>query len=191
MRGRFAADAEVAWRADQSRAEMPLPHAVDEHARRERIRGIDDCLGEVGAAVTGRERAGRVAREHFQKAAVGRLAGEVRIAAHEHALRVAAAGIAQAHRARRDARRLKIQPHKLALLVAQFVEVLLREVIHDLLRRDAQRRVVGHDDQPEGDLPGIGKRLGLAADDQLPIAFGDLGQRRGRRGEGARDRRIA
>ena len=41
---RIAAEAEIARRADDAEPEMMHPHAIDDHARGERVGGIDDGL---------------------------------------------------------------------------------------------------------------------------------------------------
>ena len=47
MRGFFAENTEVAWRADEGLAEMPLPDAIDNHACGERVVRAGDGLGQL------------------------------------------------------------------------------------------------------------------------------------------------
>ena len=50
MAGRVAPYPEITGRGHEPLAEMPEPDAVDQHARRQRILGIGDCLGQLEPA---------------------------------------------------------------------------------------------------------------------------------------------
>src|SRR5579883_1257733 len=47
MAGSVAECAEVTGRADQPAAEVPRPHAIDEHASRKRVVFGGDCIGQI------------------------------------------------------------------------------------------------------------------------------------------------
>ncbi len=83
MAGRVAAHAEVAGRRDQPLAEMPLPHAVDQHAGRQRVLGVGDGPGQIEPAAPFGERSTVRARQHLQEPPRDRRARPSRIAANE------------------------------------------------------------------------------------------------------------
>ena len=94
MGGRIAAQAEVAGRGDQSSAEMPLPDAVDQHPRGQRIPRVGDRSRQLepaapllerrsrsarrAAAGTAAESPGRAGRDYLERIRADRSAGRRR-----------------------------------------------------------------------------------------------------------------
>ena len=104
VRGRLAAEAEVAGRADEAGAEVVQPDAVDQHAGRQRVLRVGDGAGQPQAAAAVAEGAAILAGDHFEELPRHRLAGAVRVAAAEDARLVRRRGIDEYHRPRRRGR---------------------------------------------------------------------------------------
>src|SRR5581483_9724178 len=85
VRGRLAAGAEIVGRGDDAASEMPLPDAIDHHARGQRILLVGDPLRELEAAaalLVGRK---LLAAEDREEAAGDRRAERLRLAANHDA----------------------------------------------------------------------------------------------------------
>lgn len=85
VRRQLAGRAEIVDRADQSRAEEVMPHAVDVHAGRERIVRRDDPPGQLQPAAGVRRHGERLAvKGDLQHAAGNRRAAMMHAAANAH-----------------------------------------------------------------------------------------------------------
>ena len=69
MRGPFAADAEIVGRAHEPFAEMPLPDAIHDHARGERVLLRRDPFGQRGSPLLGGYAVERLARRQLARKA--------------------------------------------------------------------------------------------------------------------------
>src|SRR5690242_5337086 len=102
MRGLVAAHAEIARRAHQSLAEVPLPNPIDNHARGQRIVTVRDCAGQLQPATPLREGLTFVAGQYCRETARHFRARIVRIAADVNARGLGLWYVLDVHRARRS-----------------------------------------------------------------------------------------
>src|SRR5579863_10004635 len=99
MRRRFAANAEIAGSADQTRTEQVLPDAVDKDPRRQRVLATGDGLCQFQPAAPLTERRRLIAQES-DKSARNETAGPVRVPAQKDSRFVGNRVVDEDHRAR-------------------------------------------------------------------------------------------
>lgn len=98
VRGPGTGDAEVVGRGDQAPAEQVHPHAVDGHARRERVGGVGDPAGQFPPAAGLRVDRGRAADLHGRQEAAGNAVAEVLEVALDLDPHVSGLGLHHPHR---------------------------------------------------------------------------------------------
>src|SRR4051812_27207477 len=121
MSRRLAANAKVAGRPNDAISEMRGPDSIHDHARGERICGIDNCPRELQPALSfGEWLVFRPAKDS-EETAGGVGAGDVWIPAEEDALGVATRGLFNDHRVRVCAQVFVEKTKDLRLSLLQFV----------------------------------------------------------------------
>ena len=103
MGGRIAAEAEIARRADDSETEVMHPHAIDDHARGDRVCGIDDGLRQFETPAAVAEQLVVSAAETTQEARRRQRARVIRIPAEKDVPGRRRRQIFDGHRPRRRA----------------------------------------------------------------------------------------